>query len=314
MKGLRNKVILSGIVLLFAFIATIGSTYAWFTVSTQTTIEEFQLSITAADSLLIRPKLSTDVEDNITTTEVDEALLFLQNPANYGTNITASQLEEYLIDETTSLPNRLQPATVLGNGTGYLRYITNIGSLTFLNRTLTYDNALENQRNGHYIKLAFWILSQSEESKSVQLSAFDINVTGANEQSIQDDVENATRLSVVFDDTLYGGLNYNVDPLEHQSPVARGSYFLFGDNPDYSFKFEVTQTVDPFATEYISHGVATPPTVYSTASAAGNLFTVDYNEPTLIEVYIFVEGWDQDTTNNVIAAAFNISFGFKYEE
>ena len=83
MKGLRNKVILSGIVLLFAFIATIGSTYAWFTVSTQTTVEGVSLQVTAADNLLIRAKNYTD----------DSAFMADQlNPIYWSTSLTRSEL------------------------------------------------------------------------------------------------------------------------------------------------------------------------------------------------------------------------------
>ena len=54
MKSLRNKVILSGIVLVFAFIATIGSTYAWFTVSQTVSVDTMNLNVSAADNLAIR--------------------------------------------------------------------------------------------------------------------------------------------------------------------------------------------------------------------------------------------------------------------
>ena len=54
MKSLKSKVILSAIVLVFALVATIGSTYAWFTVSNTVAVEPMQLDVQSSESLLIR--------------------------------------------------------------------------------------------------------------------------------------------------------------------------------------------------------------------------------------------------------------------
>jgi len=54
MKALKTKVILSAFVLLFALVATIGSTYAWFTVSNTVSVSAFNLEVQTSPSLLIR--------------------------------------------------------------------------------------------------------------------------------------------------------------------------------------------------------------------------------------------------------------------
>jgi hypothetical protein len=54
MKQLKTKVLLSAFVLIFALVATIGSTFAWFTVATTVNVETMQLNVQSQDSLLIR--------------------------------------------------------------------------------------------------------------------------------------------------------------------------------------------------------------------------------------------------------------------
>lgn len=296
MKSLRNKVILSGIVLMFAFIATIGSTYAWFTVSSSTEIETIQLNVTAADNLLLRAR----------TGGAEETLIYLQNAENYSTYIDIDELVAagYLYDDpvTRLVPHRLQPSTVLGDheGGAVLQYLPNI-----TNRN--YAPAMVNDNNGQYIMLQFWLLSQSEDPQEIQLSSFVIDALagGLGNTGSQQQVMNAVRIGVVLDDAMWGGTG----------AAGRGELFLFGNDPDYDFEFfegdtgySATPADNIRPTNYEDF------TVYSTASAAGDLYTVNFNIPTLVTVYIFIEGWDADASNEIILAAFNVSFGFKYAE
>jgi len=204
MKSLRNKVILSGIVLLFAFIATIGSTYAWFTVSSSTQIETMQLNVTAADNLLLRVK----------TGAAGETLSFLQDASNYKTYIEVADLiaAGYLQDDVDT-PWRLQPSTVLSD-VSRMTYLPNI-----LNRT--YVAAIPNDYNGQYIHLEFWLLSQSEDDKIIQLSDFAIDAEGIGSNTTEQAfVENAVRLAIWLDDTTHGGVG----------AVGEGTMYLFGND------------------------------------------------------------------------------------
>ncbi|MFH0993262.1 MAG: hypothetical protein V1761_02810, partial [bacterium] len=81
MKSLRNKIILSGLVLLFALVATIGSTFAWFTVSNTVTVGAMQLNVQTSESLLIKPYAGEDGDEG--------ALL---NAENYKANITIADI------------------------------------------------------------------------------------------------------------------------------------------------------------------------------------------------------------------------------
>ncbi len=54
MKSLKTKVIMSAVVLVFALLATIGTTYAWFTVSSTVSLNTINIDVTTEESLLIR--------------------------------------------------------------------------------------------------------------------------------------------------------------------------------------------------------------------------------------------------------------------
>jgi hypothetical protein len=289
MKSLRNKVILSGIVLLFAFIATIGSTYAWFTVSSSTQIETMTLNVTAADNLLLRVK----------TGGAEETLPYLQDASNYTTYIEVADLiaAGYLQDDVNT-PWRLQPSTVLQPLTARMSYLPSV-----LNRT--YAAATPNDYNGQYIHLEFWLLSQSEDDKIIQLSDFAIDAIGiGNNTTEQEFVENAVRLAVWLDDTTHGGA----------TPTGEGTMYLFGNDADYGFTF--TSEMEGYDGTVPANNTAPDQTGFTvnTSTALSDLYTVKFNIPTLINVLIYIEGWDTQASNDIILATFQVAFGFKYKE
>ena len=86
MKALKTKVILSGIVLVFAFIATIGTTFAWFTISTTATVESMELNVSAAENILVKPYVIGSDEGEASQYSS------LTNPANYYTTLSNDHL------------------------------------------------------------------------------------------------------------------------------------------------------------------------------------------------------------------------------
>jgi len=303
MKGLRNKVILSGIVLLFAFIATIGSTYAWFTVSSQTTIESMQLNVTAADNLLLRPA----------THGAEETLNYLQDASNYSTFITVQDLiaAGYLYDSYTGTYGeadfegtgqwRLQPSTVLAPTTSRFSWLENVN-----NRT--YSAASANDYNGQYILLDFWLLSQSETPQIIQLSNFSINSYEETSGDLgntteQEFVQNAVRLGVWLDDSDHGGTE----------ATGEGDMYLFGNDTDYSFTF--VEGMTGYDDTVAANNVAPSTTGFTvnTTTSTSDLYTVNFNVPTLVRVAIYIEGWDAQASNDIILATFQVAFGFKYK-
>jgi hypothetical protein len=314
MKSLRNKVILSGIVLLFAFIATIGSTYAWFTVSTTTEVDTMTLNVTAAENLLIRVKGLTEQYSNPAE---PATYINLYDPNNYKSYVSITDLYNggYMVDNTQGTPWRLQPSTVVydpdtlstpGKTIIAFKDPNNRDDLTIYNSTTNPTGDLEyatsNSNNGHYIKLEFWMFSQSETPTGVELSGLTIDATRAalGNLSQQQAVDDAVRISVWLDDTAYSS-----------GTGTNGPAYLFGNDEDYSFNFndEIANAIAPVGSD-TNFPVFTPTEIASASNP--ELFTVDFDTPTLITVLIYIEGWDMHASNNIILAAFDIAFGFKY--
>jgi hypothetical protein len=305
MKSLRNKVILSGIVLLFAFIATIGSTYAWFTVSTESSVTGINLQVTAADNLLIRPKSITNA--------ASENFVYLRDVGNYSTSVSATELETegYFYEDpaTKLIPWRLKPSTTISNEgltdindpKGGLYYINNIDAVRDGDGTTplpAYTIATSNLNSGYYITLEFWMLSQGDDPKGIVLNSFSIT-SGAGNSTGQSQVINATRLAFWGDDTEYA------DDAGFIGSV--GSTYIFGTDGDYDYSIATTSaavlapTPSPAA-----------PTINATAAAVPLLYTLQPNTPTMISVIIFIEGWDAEASNEIILSNFDIAFSFAY--
>jgi hypothetical protein len=322
MKALRTKVILSGIVLVFAFIATIGTTFAWFTVSSTVTVDTMTINVTSADSLLILPKDNTGTNTYVATgegntgTEID-----LLDTANYETLINATDLVDYgyEVGNTPGTSWRLSPVTIIDTdyAGGYdATTLSAIDSNNFSTRDLV--AAVENDENGDYIKLEFWVLLQGEDGSNgvVELTS-DSSITSIDDNTgLQDEVANAVRLSIWADDTTFGGGSA-------QSP------YIFGNDLDYDFIFNApfdnagydtlddtdlgngnysTLTTTITETDHISFADN------ATAVNPQDIFTLQYNVPTLITVLIYVEGWDEDASDNIALAGFEINFGFEVGE
>jgi hypothetical protein len=311
MKSLRNKVILSGIVLLFAFIATIGSTYAWFTVSQSVSVPTMELNVTAAESLLIRV-------DNISATNPNPGNL--NDPSNYFTALTVEQIIEggylydninYLTPLTSTDPWRLQPSTIIQpDYTSVDGKILNYLNLSSPDRELLPIGTNYNNNTGYYIQLGFILLSQSENDYYLQMSNIVINATALNTFAYQEKVEDAVRLSVFEEGSV-------ADP------------FIYGQDIDYDFAFISGQpgysttnaSVSLIAAGGIfnalvdldSNPVTTIPTNHydSTLSSQPDMFVIYGQTPTYVTVLVYIDGWDYDASNDIVEALFRISFNFK---
>lgn len=329
MKALKTKVILSGIVLVFAFIATIGTTFAWFTVSQTATVDTMTLNVTSADSLLIMPVDSGSLATPATgwTVDDDEGTDDLLTASNYYTYINETiLLNDYNYEVGASLaPWRLSPSTVVEDD--YASY--NLKTLNVIDdfdtRTLT--SATANDENGDYLELKFWVLLEGEANETAALELIDTSAIASNAANStgQANIANAVRMSIWASDDFFTA------ELGHTADV--GDALVFGNGIDYNYSFVgdfvSTQgtTYDTLAGLYTGADEANLTAVNSTTSptdhfdlatyvGAGNanpadIFEIKTNTPTLVTVLIYVEGWDAQTTNSISLAQFDISFGFE---
>jgi hypothetical protein len=310
MKTLKTKVILSAVVLLFALVATIGSTFAWFTVSDTVTVQPMQLSVNAEDSILIR--LATP-SGAITTEDLFDA-------SQYKTTLTNADIEAYYEDFLTY---KLSPVTAVQPGYGsvnpkLLSTLENVA--TNFARALTTvvgsETTLENNATtGRYIELNFYLYSQSSEEVDIAVQNVNVNVTGITGNSTaQNAVENAVRVGV-------WRAGYFTTSFQPESLPG----YIFGDSIDYAFQFQSGLpgyfTTAPVYTDNIADGFnrindySDLTTTLETTLAANHnpstvVFTLDTEVPTMVSVRIYIEGWDAQASNAIIAAKFNVSFQF----
>lgn len=358
MKSLKTKVLLSGLVVLFALIATVGSTFAWFTVSSQVNVEALNLSVTSMDSILIRVyrqdngtqfyHAGTVGESNIlnldgtvaytntatnTYSKVGSALVFtltggaLQNPtpadvipaANLHETVLLAKTAEGLFDATTYVTTltsamvtaaaytglsswKIQPVTVIQDG-----YVTisgkNLNSVNSIStnfaRTLTSATSA-NSATGQFVELKFWVMSQGTTAVDLTLGALAITPisSGVLAQAVD-----AARIAVWADSD---------------------AEFVYGTDFDYGFTFVnnlpgyyTGSPVVAGAFNSIAAGSVTTLLGFSgkldnLAQANPSIITnLVQNTPKLMTLRFFIEGWDADATNNIIAAAFSIAFTLK---
>jgi hypothetical protein len=302
MKTLKTKVVLSAFVLLFALVATIGSTFAWFTVSQTVTVQSMELNVKSEDSLLIRV-YNGEVGD-------DPALL---NAQNYFTTITNARIQAATVAGYADfLSWGLRPVTAVqadystANPTllNNLKPIGDNETATNFERDLASAEHLVNNVTGSFIELDFWLLYLGAEV-SVDVTLGSLGITSAlDPASVGYQVINAIRLTAFeFGDT---------------------SAFVFAratDTPDYNFAFQADlplyyDAVANLSDTALGFNALTVDQKADFAAANGVIdetviATVLYNTPTRITVRIYVEGWDAQTTNNLINTDFAITFTFK---
>lgn len=306
MKSLRNKIILSGLVLLFALVATIGSTFAWFTVSNTVTVAALDLNVTTSESLLIK------VYNGETGSEAA-----LTNAANYKANLTqadvlaattagynalASWVLTPVTDAQEVAPSSTSTAYTAING-------LNLNTMNIDTKVLT-ATSTSNSASGNFIELKFWLLSQTTDENIVLQ---DLVITSAtNNSDPQDAVANA--ISVAVYKAADGATAVG-------SPTAN----VYSPSPDYAFAF--TTGMRGYDLPAGSNTVGTPQTLIdlhslyyngaavadvsaATLATATTIAAVTTNVPALFAVRIYLEGWDSATTNAILAADFSISFKF----
>lgn len=329
MKQLRTKVLLSAFVLIFALVATVGSTFAWFTVATTVNVESMQLNVQSQDSLLIR------MANNDGTIKGDSGDDNLFDATQYKTTITTADIQEYF-DFTAGGGWRLEPVTVVQSGyatgiDGQIMSTLNTGSN--LTRALTAINGTTdiNSNTGKVIEVSFYLFSQGEVDADIILQ--DLSVT-TSMTGVASQVVDAVRLSAWRAGVYVDGTGFD--------DATEGTALVFGRTIDYGFAFtnanptyyyaggspslangfnslaELTIDSSTWNSQYFNSLTFDDEDAITgdigTKAGADVILTLDKNVPTLVTVRIFVEGWAANTTNNIIASSFSISYKFSIQD
>jgi len=334
MKALKTRVILSGIVLVFAFVATIGTTFAWFTISETVAVDGISLQVTSSDNLLIR--VDSAVAGEVNTFNSDEVTVV---SGNYQSSLNLDDimlqpkyttLDEWRLNPVTAVNSTYTGVEAKNLSTINDNYITrNLSEVVGIVVGGTSGTTGYNSIDGGFIEIHFWLYSQAAETRPVEVTSMSINSNNGGDVDL-DPIADAIRFGIWMQDT-----------------ETVGDSYIFGNDTDYGFKFDEGNSgwSDPNETQPIINGlnevgninystplVMDPPLTdvsdNLTNDAEGfdrvlqistdnqdherNLFNIVPLTPTLVTVRVFIEGWDQETTNSIVNAYFNLSLGFRF--
>ncbi len=319
MKSLKTKVIMSALVLVFALIATIGSTYAWFVVTDTVSVEALTINVTTQDSLLIKLYEGAALPDPWSA-ETDFGTTISEDDIFTSTWYTSTGNEgAYDIDNATLFPMTAASGLTTTGGTDYSTLNpTTLGYVNILNTT---DRTLltgEPNVAGGYIEIQFYLLSQSV-ANDVMLQ--NLSITSSN----------SILAKAVFLGTSGDSNNvFSIDPDYDFAFIDGDTGYITEDathdNDDtISFFNDITETrqgtlIAANAQYYVSGQTGniladdgTTIVGYGTTAGTTNVETVASlaaDTPELITVRIWLEGWDEQANNDVIGANFDISFEF----
>ncbi|MCF7924521.1 MAG: hypothetical protein K9L64_05375 [Candidatus Izimaplasma sp.] len=320
MKALRTKVILSGIVLIFAFIATIGTTFAWFTISETVAVDGINLQVTSSDNLLVRVDTGTAGNtDSFAVAPVTEV-------ANYQSSLTLADITA--VPKYTAIGDwRLSPVTAVQANYDAVdaKFLNELDS-TYETRNLTLSSTY-NGSGGGYIELHFWLYSQAASARPIEVQ--DISITTTETDAQLQAIADAVRFGIWLDDNS-----------------TTGDAYILGNDTEFGFEFLSGQAgyADPLATDPLFNKLneadkniesATPTPfnkmtnssdellntvtgydrvllISGTNDNTQDLFTIQPETPTLVTVRIFIEGWDAEATNAIVNANFDLSLGFRF--
>lgn len=295
MNSLKKKVVSTSIIVIFALLSVIGSTFAWFTIDSFATVGPVDLTIGTDVSLLVMMDEGYvyDYDDSLT---VDDNTL-LNNPAN----------NKYVNDLTTAIITPIYNYLTIK-----LEPVTTTDGLTF-NRSRQHSNAIASftPGTGQYIQFSIWILSQ-ESNATIAVRNFQSSATNA--IGFKNQVKEAVRLSIQT----------------HREPNVIS---IFGINKDYDFAYRSDQigydsgtpanNLIPAAqkafleskhAEYFTTLDGEIDTIENERNillaAADTVVTLTANQPEKVTIRIWIEGWDTHANNNVMSALFQVKFDF----
>lgn len=283
MNPIQKKIMLSGLVALFAFVVTIGSTYAWFTAGRTSQIGSIQMEVMTDTSLLI-------LLDHSYIYDESHNKAYLDDPNNYLSELSNSTITTYY-DFTQII---MAPVTTEDGQ-----------SMKIRNGTAAVATADE---NGVYLEFSVWLLSQDA---TVDVALKDLSITATNGTALQNNVVNSIRLSLTPDATtpiaqIYGlDKDYDFTFLEGQTgyddSVPANNVIDSGVEAALSGLHSVY---------YLSSGSAVADESTLTLASADTVVSLTSNVPSKVTLRVWIEGWDADCNNNILTSDFVIGLDF----
>lgn len=281
---MKKKILLTGIVTIFAFIVTIGTTYAWFTLGNSSSVSEVELNVSTDVSLLIMMDDGYNMVD-------DETLLKNANNTYYVTELTNAQIQtQYAFQHVN-----LQPITTEDGINMEMRNGTTASFQDLPGGT------------GVYIEFKVWLLSQD---KSVSIGVKDLSIAANSGDTLKDNVVDGIRLGIETSDTGANIFGPDMDYDFAYTPGQNG----YDDTPG-STENVIDPTVESTLVAlhglyYLSTGTETANENETTLLDTTEVMQLTADIPELVTIRIWAEGWDFDINNNVLNAVFDVEFGF----
>jgi len=288
MNKINKKILLSGLVALFAFVTMIGATYAWFQVSSAVDVQSININVSSSESLLI-------LADSVATPySMASNEAFLTNPTNYTTYLTNANIVSSGYDFTAG---RIKMAP-----------ITTVDGIAFTNRV---GGAVSKTPSaltpGDYIEFSVWVFSQSS---SVNVSLYDYAAVATNLNTYANDVVNCLRVSM---QTAGSGtsLIYGVDKDLDFAFLPNIVGYDAGTPANNTINGGVKTTLLTYNGTFYN-GTATPAAgeVTNVLVDSTTIVTLTAGVPQKVTLRIWLEGWDLDCDLNLLGALFNVTFGF----
>lgn len=273
-------------VVIVAFVITIGSTFAWFTLGEASTVSDMNLTINSSESILILMDNNYNLIDNST---------YLNTPTNYKSvlrNIDITPVYDFL------------------NGKIFMKPLTSTNGLSITNRAGAAASFTPNTSSpGDYIQFSVWLLSQSAEA-DIAISEF--SVSAANDLTQKDIVVDTVRLSIDAGAASIGtnrifGLNKDYDFQFDEGDVGYDSV-----TPANNQIVEAVETnlITNHHAVFHTNGLPEVGESVTEKGDATGVLNLLANTPTKVTIRIWIEGWDAQANNNLIGAVFDIAFSF----
>ncbi|MDD4595460.1 MAG: hypothetical protein WCS48_05550 [Candidatus Izemoplasmatales bacterium] len=323
MNSLKTKVILTGLVLIFAIAASFGTTYAWFTISNTVNVDSMTINVQSGESLLIRVFKGEYIGTDPLKLAADEASLL--DASTYKNSLTQADIlasTSYAEDTVVLFPGyqnllnwRLAPVTAAESGYMALNG-KSLKTMNILTKALT-ETTDSNDDEGDFIELKFWLMAQVN-AENIILS--DLAITYDPEDN----------LLAAQDNVIYA-VNVAVWRSQVKDVPTADTAKIYSINPDYGFAFTsgmnggptdpdafapfvlTTAQIDALLDDHALFDSATDEEFVSVAdkTLATTLAALTADTPTLITVRIYIEGWDAQMTNAILASKFDIAFAFE---
>lgn len=278
MNAFKKKILLAGMVAVFAFIITIGSTYAWFTIGQTSLIGEINMTVQTSTSLMI---VMDDVSGGGYDYDDPTDKAFLDNPGNYVTMLSNDTIKtEYLFDSIVFQP------------------ITTEDGIDWIKQDLISAASSDPAVPGQFMEFGVWILSQD---KDVTVSLMNLQVIADNVNIYQNIVVDAIRLAITpaSGTTKIYGQDKDYDYV-FPSLVTIDSGVESTLTALHAIYYESTSPVAGESTD--------------TLGDTTSILSLVSNVPQKVTIRVWLEGWDADCNNNAVEADFTISFGFIVKE